>query len=372
MVAWMNADTLRQSLTEGRTVFWSRSRQEVWRKGDTCGRPPVRARGLLRLRRRHAALRRRAGGQGRLPHRRAHLLLPGLRVTQSGPPGRSSGPWPGSTPSSPCGARCSPTSARPSPRSSERWATTRASSWSPSSTASAGAAGRSSAATRWPRSSRGGGPSTVTGQLPDGTPLDDGDPGRHRAPAHAASGRPRCPTCPPLHGGIIGYLGYDVVREVEHLPDVPPDDQGHPDAVVSVIGAARRLRPLAPAGHARSTTSSSTPDARRRRARRALRRRRRAGSTSSAADGAGPLDEPLVDPPDPDDPLPDVRSTMGARRLPPGRRGGQGAHPRRRHLPGRAGPALRPRPRRRRPSTCTGCSARSTRARTCTSCATRG
>ena len=37
MMAWMNADTLRMSLTEGRTVFWSRSRQEVWRKGDTSG-----------------------------------------------------------------------------------------------------------------------------------------------------------------------------------------------------------------------------------------------------------------------------------------------------------------------------------------------
>jgi len=37
MVAWMSADTLRQSLAEGRTVFWSRSRQEVWRKGDTSG-----------------------------------------------------------------------------------------------------------------------------------------------------------------------------------------------------------------------------------------------------------------------------------------------------------------------------------------------
>jgi phosphoribosyl-AMP cyclohydrolase/phosphoribosyl-ATP pyrophosphohydrolase/phosphoribosyl-AMP cyclohydrolase len=37
MVAWMNAETLRQSLQEGRTVFWSRSREEVWRKGDTSG-----------------------------------------------------------------------------------------------------------------------------------------------------------------------------------------------------------------------------------------------------------------------------------------------------------------------------------------------
>jgi phosphoribosyl-AMP cyclohydrolase/phosphoribosyl-ATP pyrophosphohydrolase/phosphoribosyl-AMP cyclohydrolase len=37
MMAWMNAETLQQSLTEGRTVFWSRSRREVWRKGDTSG-----------------------------------------------------------------------------------------------------------------------------------------------------------------------------------------------------------------------------------------------------------------------------------------------------------------------------------------------
>lgn len=37
MMAWMNATTLRRSLEEGRTVFWSRSRQEEWRKGDTSG-----------------------------------------------------------------------------------------------------------------------------------------------------------------------------------------------------------------------------------------------------------------------------------------------------------------------------------------------
>ena len=37
MMAWMNATTLRRTLEEGRTVFWSRSRQELWRKGDTSG-----------------------------------------------------------------------------------------------------------------------------------------------------------------------------------------------------------------------------------------------------------------------------------------------------------------------------------------------
>ena len=37
MMAWMNAETLATTLAEGRMVYWSRSRQEVWRKGDTSG-----------------------------------------------------------------------------------------------------------------------------------------------------------------------------------------------------------------------------------------------------------------------------------------------------------------------------------------------
>jgi phosphoribosyl-AMP cyclohydrolase len=37
MMAWMSPETLRLSLDEGRTVFWSRSRSEVWRKGETSG-----------------------------------------------------------------------------------------------------------------------------------------------------------------------------------------------------------------------------------------------------------------------------------------------------------------------------------------------
>ena len=41
---------------------------------------------------------------------------------------------------------------------------------------------------------------------------------------------------PPLHGGLVGYLGYDVVREIERLPEAPPDDLGHPDAALVVIG----------------------------------------------------------------------------------------------------------------------------------------
>jgi phosphoribosyl-AMP cyclohydrolase len=37
MLAWMNEDTLRETLDTGRMVYWSRSRQERWAKGDTSG-----------------------------------------------------------------------------------------------------------------------------------------------------------------------------------------------------------------------------------------------------------------------------------------------------------------------------------------------
>jgi phosphoribosyl-AMP cyclohydrolase len=37
MLAWMNEESLRKTLDEGRMVYWSRSRQELWRKGDTSG-----------------------------------------------------------------------------------------------------------------------------------------------------------------------------------------------------------------------------------------------------------------------------------------------------------------------------------------------
>jgi phosphoribosyl-AMP cyclohydrolase len=33
----MDREALRRTLTEGRVTFWSRSRQEYWRKGDTSG-----------------------------------------------------------------------------------------------------------------------------------------------------------------------------------------------------------------------------------------------------------------------------------------------------------------------------------------------
>lgn len=37
MMAWMNAESLALTFAEGRTVFWSRSRAQLWRKGETSG-----------------------------------------------------------------------------------------------------------------------------------------------------------------------------------------------------------------------------------------------------------------------------------------------------------------------------------------------
>ncbi len=37
MVAWMNRDALLQTATESQAVYWSRSRQAFWRKGETSG-----------------------------------------------------------------------------------------------------------------------------------------------------------------------------------------------------------------------------------------------------------------------------------------------------------------------------------------------
>ncbi|GBQ91759.1 anthranilate synthase component I [Gluconacetobacter johannae DSM 13595] len=37
---------------------------------------------------------------------------------------------------------------------------------------------------------------------------------------------------PPMTGGVFGYLGYDMVRQMEYLPDMPPDDLGLPEGIM--------------------------------------------------------------------------------------------------------------------------------------------
>ncbi|MEY4161615.1 MAG: anthranilate synthase component, partial [Actinomycetota bacterium] len=77
---------------------------------------------------------------------------------------------------------------------------------------------------------------TATGDIPASVPLDKGILAAmdellriYRAPLF--------PDLPPLQGGLMGHLGYDVIREVEHLPAVPRDDRAVPDAAISIIGS---------------------------------------------------------------------------------------------------------------------------------------
>jgi anthranilate synthase component 1 len=120
---------------------------------------------------------------------------------------------------------------------------------------------------------------------------------------------PSLPELPPLHGGLIGYLGYDVVREVERLPDVPHDDLGFPDAVMSVIGDLAAYdhwrqrvtlvsNVLVPVDATDSELDALYDDA-------------VARIEQMTRDGARPIDEPLVEPPDPTEALPEVTSSMG-------------------------------------------------------------
>ena len=77
---------------------------------------------------------------------------------------------------------------------------------------------------------------TASGDVPASVPLDRGALAAieellrlYRAPT--------LPDLPPLQGGVAGYLGYDIVREVENLPDIPFDDHGTPDGILSIIGS---------------------------------------------------------------------------------------------------------------------------------------
>ncbi len=75
MMAWMNAESLQLTLERGETVFWSRSRQELWHKGATSGNTQKITELRYDLRRATRCLRL-CTGRPRLPYRRHQLLLP--------------------------------------------------------------------------------------------------------------------------------------------------------------------------------------------------------------------------------------------------------------------------------------------------------
>src|SRR4051794_22963603 len=147
--------------------------------------------------------------------------------------------------------------------------------------------------------SRGGRIEVEGASLPPSVPLDRGMLAAIEALLQEYCS-PSLPDLPPLHGGLVGYLGYDVVREGERLPDVPHDDQGLPDAVVSVIGTLAAFdhwrqrvtlldNVIVPPGASEDELDALYDTAARR-------------IDDLAAAGARPLDEPVVEPPDADEP----------------------------------------------------------------------
>jgi anthranilate synthase component 1 len=77
---------------------------------------------------------------------------------------------------------------------------------------------------------------TTTGDIPSGAVLDKGMLAAMESLLKIYKA-PVMKDLPPLQGGLMGFLGYDIVREVEDLPNVPRDDRKLPDATISVIGS---------------------------------------------------------------------------------------------------------------------------------------
>lgn len=73
-----------------------------------------------------------------------------------------------------------------------------------------------------------------TGRLPSGLPTS-GDPLAVLGAAWRAIKGPRLPGLPPLTGGFVGYLGYDVVRHIERLPSKAVDELGVPELTMLLV-----------------------------------------------------------------------------------------------------------------------------------------
>src|SRR5579875_4234335 len=73
-----------------------------------------------------------------------------------------------------------------------------------------------------------------TGAVPDGVPAT-GEPLAVLGAAWRALRGPRLPGLPPLTGGLVGYLGYDVVRRIETLPEKSADELGVPELTMLLV-----------------------------------------------------------------------------------------------------------------------------------------
>ena len=280
MVGWMDDEALHRTLTTGRATYWSRSRQEYWRKGDTSGHVQHVREVRARLRRRRPAGQGRPGRR-RLPHRRPRLLRrrPAARSPEHGrtrrPAGhpatmaamptrpravtsRPSARSPATAGSSRSPAGCSPTARPRSASTASSPATAPARScWSPPSTAASGRATRSSARARTPRSPSATAQAHWLGEPPVGVPTD-GDPlealratieALHTEPlagpaaAHRRPGRlPRLRRRPPARAAARAHRDDLHVPELTMMLATDLAVLDHSDGSVLLIANADQLR----------------------------------------------------------------------------------------------------------------------------------
>ena len=382
MMAWMNAESLRMHLRP--TVGWSTGRavgRELWRKGDTSGDRQFVREAYYDCDSDCPPVRRRTGGKRCLPHRRTFVLLPVIRRRRSRrrrsclidrtvvkiQPTRDDFKafaaehsivpvW-----TEVLGDLETPVAAfaklvgddagflLESVEHGERWSRF-------------SFVGRNPSATIVLRN----GALEVSGDLPESIPTDQGMLAASR-PCSTTYTSPVFDELPPMHGGIMGYLGYDVIREVEHLPDAPHDDHGLPDAIMSVIGSLaafdhwRQRIYMIESVPTHGLTDSQLDDA-------------YDAATARVHVAVDRLAQPLpyvpVEPPSPADELPEPTSSMPAACI-------SVRSTWRRSTSSRAtssrscSPSATTWSSAPTRSTCIGCSGRSIRARTCTSCGIR-
>ncbi len=82
MFAWMNRDTLEMTLASGEVTYWSRSRQTVWRKGESSGHTQRLVEAYVDCDGDVVLLKVDQIGPG-LPYRGAKLLLPQAGIANS-------------------------------------------------------------------------------------------------------------------------------------------------------------------------------------------------------------------------------------------------------------------------------------------------
>ena len=143
------------------------------------------------------------------------------------------------------------------------------------------------------------------------SPIETPDDGKLLAFINALQNRLTSPVLeelPPMHSGIMGYVGYDLIREIEDLPNTPHDDLAIPESILSVIGELavfdhwkQRVvliaNAIVPHGSSQRETEAAYAEAVNR-------------LELLATDGARSIQEPLLDPPIVNGELPSVQSTM--------------------------------------------------------------